>query len=137
MAKVPAKKVPAKKATPKATVKKPATAPKKVAPKVVKAEIPILMRPSEPKVKKPKTKRIRKLLTPLEILFRMNSLSAVGIAFINALNGGLVVVTMLLMMIAFVTEIFVMVTRDYSEANEVIHKYSNFVKAKVKKKVKK
>ncbi len=123
-------KVPAKKATPKATVKKRATAPK-----VVKAEIPILMRPSEPKVKKPK--RIRKLLTPLEILFRMNSLSAVGIAFINALNGGLVVVTMFLMMVAFVTEIFVMVTRDYSEANEVIHKYSNFVKSKVKKKVKK
>ena len=123
-------KVPAKKATPKATVKKRATAPK-----VVKAEIPILMRPSEPKVKKPK--RIRKLLTPLEILFRMNSLSAVGIAFINALNGGLVAVTMLLMMVAFVTEIFVMVTRDYSEANEVIHKYSNFVKSKVKKKVKK
>lgn len=137
MAKVPAKKVPAKKATPKATVKKPATAPKKVAPKVVKAEIPILMRPSEPKVKKPKAKRIRKLLTPLEILFRMNSLSAVGIAFINALNGGLVAVTMLLMMVAFVTEIFVMVTRDYSQANEVINKYSNFVKAKVKKKVKK
>jgi hypothetical protein len=135
MAKVPAKKVPAKKATPKATVKKPATAPKKVAPKVVKAEIPILMRPSEPKVKKPK--RIRKLLTPLETLFRMNSLSAVGIAFVNALNGGLVAVTMLLMMIAFVTEIFIMVTRDYSEANEVIHKYSNFVKSKVKKKVKK
>jgi hypothetical protein len=123
-------KVPAKKSTPKATVKKRATAPK-----VVKAEIPILMRPSEPKVKK--SKRIRKLLTPLEILFRMNSLSAVGIAFINALNGGLVAVTMLLMMVAFVTEIFVMVTRDYSEANEVIHKYSNFVKAKVKKKVKK
>ena len=123
-------KVPAKKATPKATVKKQATAPK-----VVKAEIPILMRPSEPKVKK--SKRIRKLLTPLEILFRMNSLSAVGIAFINALNGGLVAVTMLLMMVAFVTEIFIMVTRDYSEANEVIHKYSNFVKSKVKKKVKK
>ena len=123
-------KVPAKKSTPKATVKKRATAPK-----VVKAEIPILMRPSEPKVKK--SKRIRKLLTPLEILFRMNSLSAVGIAFINALNGGLVAVTMLLMMVAFVTEIFVMVTRDYSEANEVIHKYSNFVKSKVKKKVKK
>lgn len=125
-------KVPAKKATPKATVKKRATAPK-----VVKAEIPILMRPYEPKVKKPKKKRIRKLLTPLEILFRMNSLSAVGIAFINALNGGLVAVTMLLMMVAFVTEIFVMVTRDYSQANEVINKYSNFVKAKVKKKVKK
>jgi hypothetical protein len=73
----------------------------------------------------------------MELLFRTNSLSAVGIAFINALNGGLVAVTMLLMMMAFVTEIFVMVTRDYSQANEVINKYGNLVKAKVKRRIKK
>jgi hypothetical protein len=129
----------AKAPTKKAVVapKKAVVAPKKsvkakaVAPKV--ADIPILMRPSEPKIKKPRFKK-SKLMSPMELLFRTNSLSAVGIAFLNALNGGLVVVTMLLMMVAFVTEIFVAVVRDYSGANDKIIKYKNLIKNKVKRK---
>jgi hypothetical protein len=130
-------KVPANKVAPKATLKKPVATTKKASPKKVAAvavepEIPILMRPSVARKKKVKTNK--KLMNPLEVLFHLNSTSAVMIAFINALNGGLVVVTMLLMMIAFVTELFVVAMRDYSETNQVIAKYRNLVKNKVKRK---
>jgi hypothetical protein len=128
MAKAPTKKsvVASKKVTPKKSVKEEA-----VAPKI--ADVPILMRVTEPKTKKPRFQK-SKLMSPMELLFRTNSVSAVGIAFLNALNGGLVVVTMLLMLVAFVTEIFVAIVRDYSEANEKIIKYKNLIKNKVKRK---
>jgi hypothetical protein len=135
MAKAPTKK--AVVAPKKAVVATKKVAPKKsvkaevVAPKV--ADIPILMRVTEPKIKKPRFKK-SKLMTPMELLLRTNSLSAVGIAFLNGLNGGLVAVTMLLMLVAFVTEIFVAVVRDYSEANEQLVKYKNLIKNKVKRK---
>jgi hypothetical protein len=121
-------KAPTKKAVvaPKKSVK-----PKAVAPKV--ADIPILMRVTEPKPKKPRFQK-SKLMTPMELLLRTNSVSAVGIAFLNGLNGGLVAVTMLLMLVAFVTEIFVAVVRDYSEANEQLVKYKNIIKNKIKRK---
>lgn len=133
MSKAPVKKAPVKK-TPvkKAPSKKAPVKKAPVAPKVVKPEIPILMRPSESKLKK--AKKHKKFMNPLEVLFHTNSTSAVGIAFINALNGGLVVVTMLLMTIAFVTEMFVIVMRDYSEATDIITKYKNIIKSKVKRK---
>lgn len=91
-------------------------------------KIPVLMRASEPKLKKK-----RKVLSDLEILFHVNAVSATLIAFVNALNGGLVAVTMLAMTMAFVTEIFVMALRDYSEATEEVAKYRDILKAKVEK----
>jgi hypothetical protein len=114
VAKVQVKKSPVKKTVLKAVPTEP--------------EIPILMRPS---VAKPKKKR--KPISDLEVLFHVNAASAVLMAFINAFNGGIVVVTMLAMTMAFVTEIFVMAVRDYSGAHEELAKYKAILKSKIEK----
>jgi hypothetical protein len=75
-------------------------------------------------------KKNLKRVSDMEILFHLNAGSATLIAFINAFNGGLVVVTMLAMTMAFVTEIFVMMLRDYSEINNEMAKYRAILKAK-------
>jgi len=127
-------KVLEKKVAPKAVTKKV----KKVVSKpavpvvpvvIVEPEIPILMRPSVAKPKKAK----RKPPSDLEIIFHLNAGSAVLIAFVNAFNGGLVVVTMLAMTMAFVTEILVMAVRDYSELHNQIAKYKEILKARIEK----
>lgn len=120
-----------KKVAPKAVTKKvKAKVAEPVVPVVtVEPEIPVLMRPSVAKPKKAK----RKPISDLEILFHLNATSAVVIAFINAFNGGLVVVTMLAMTMAFVTEIFVMAVRDYSEFHSQMAKYKEILKSKIEK----
>jgi hypothetical protein len=120
--KVQVKKSPAKTAKP---VKKVVVKPVPVEP-----EIPILMRPSEVKVK---VEKKRKSISDTEVIFHVNAGAAVFMAFINALNGGLVVLTMMLMTMAFVTEVFVMAVRDYSEANKEVAKYRNILKARIEK----
>jgi hypothetical protein len=69
-------------------------------------------------------------VSDMEILFHTNAGFAVLIAFVNALNNGLIVITMLAMTMAFVTEIFVMMLRDYSEVNKEMAKYRAILKAK-------
>jgi hypothetical protein len=124
-------KVLEKKVAPKAVLKKvKAKVAEPVVPVVsVEPEIPVLMRPSVAKPKKAK----RKPISDLEILFHLNATSAVVIAFINAFNGGLAVVTMLAMTMAFVTEIFVMAVRDYSEFHSQMAKYKEILKSRIEK----
>jgi hypothetical protein len=128
---VTSKRVSPKKVAPKKVAPKKSVKAKAVATKI--ADVPILMKATNSKPKKSRFKKSN-IMSPLEVLFRINSLSAVGLAFINALNGGLVVISMLLMMMAFVTELFIIVVRDYSEANKKIIKYKNLIKDKVKRK---
>ncbi len=125
MAKVTNKPV-APKATPKKSVATKKVAPKKVAAVVAEPEIPILMRPSVAKVKKQR-KPMRRM-SDMEILFHTNSSSAVLIAFANGLNGGLVATTMLLLTMAFVTEIMAVALRDYTDVNLQMAKYKQMLK---------
>jgi hypothetical protein len=118
-------KVTNKPVAPKATPKK-SVATKKVAAVVAEPEIPILMRPSVAKVKKQR-KPMRRM-SDMEILFHTNSSSAVLIAFANGLNGGLVATTMLLLIMAFVTEIMAVALRDYTDVNLQMAKYKQMLK---------
>jgi hypothetical protein len=130
VAKVPAKPVPSK------TTANKKTAPKKVVKKVAvvaEPEIPILMRPSVAKDKKPKKLRL-KGISSLKILFHINSASAFIIASVNAVNGGLIAVTMLLVMMAVITEILATVFTNPSEINAQVAKYRAFFRKIMEKK---
>ena len=120
-----------KKVAPKTTPKKRATTIKKVEAVAVEPEIPVLMKPSEPKVKR---KGLARTMSDMEILFHTSAGSTMLIAIINGMNGGLVYVTMLLLTMACVTEMFVMVLRDYSEVNTQVVKYKEMIKLLRKKK---